>query len=88
MTTTEFLAVEGDDVYVTDFQNSTVRRISGGVISTVAGTGDVLGSNGDGPMPARAFRFGWISGLAYLPDRRVLVVTDSGSGRIVEIEMR
>lgn len=41
------LAVDGSDVYVSDSGNRRIRKISGGTITTVAGTG-VTGNSGDG----------------------------------------
>jgi sugar lactone lactonase YvrE len=70
-------------VYVSDHYNNRVRRISpGGVISTVAGTGEEAFS-GDGG-PAREAALARPAGLAIEPDGSLLVA-DSGNNRIRRI---
>ncbi len=42
------------DIYFTDFNNNRVRKISGGIITTVAGTGAAASSGDGGPATAAA----------------------------------
>jgi hypothetical protein len=84
LSVTGFLAVSGDIVWVTDFLNNRLRQIRNGVITTVLGTGQPAGAGADGPVPGTRFRLGWPSGVARLDDGS-LVVTDSGTNRIVRL---
>ena len=83
LSVTGFLATQGSTVWVTDFLNARVRKIERGRITTVLGTGRV-GANGDGPLAGTSFRLGWPSGIARLPDGRILV-TDPANNRVIEL---
>lgn len=72
-----------DNLYVSDSDNYTVRRISPtGTITKVAGNGE-FGFSGDGGAPLQA-RFRFTCGLATTPGGDVLVV-DRGNARIRRI---
>jgi len=58
------------DLYIADTQNHRVRRVRGGVITTIAGTG-VAGYNGDGPGVATQLNLP--HGVAAGPDGGVYV---------------
>ena len=85
MTVTGFLAVVGEDVYITDWLNSRVRHItSDGKIFTTVGTGENPGTNGPGPMNGTQMRLGWACALAYDPSRNSLLLSDGGH-RIMQV---
>jgi uncharacterized protein (TIGR03437 family) len=67
------------DLYVADYGNHRVRKISGGVITTIAGTG-ARGYTGDGG-PALAARLDGPAGLYLAPDG-TLYVADSLNHRV------
>jgi sugar lactone lactonase YvrE len=69
------------NVYVTDGNNRKVRKISGGNVSTVAGSG-VFGS-ADGSGTAATFQFPY--GIALNPIDNAFIVTDFNANRIRRI---
>lgn len=71
------------DILFTDFLNNRVRRISHGVVTTVAGTGD-YGFAGD-HGPAIAATLANPHGLAAGPDGSIYV-TDNGNNRVRQID--
>jgi sugar lactone lactonase YvrE len=77
------IAVDGDgDVYVSDFGNDTIRRITpGGIVTTLAGTPGVQGS-ADGPGSVALFN-GPLGIAVDASDN--LYVADSGNSTIREI---
>lgn len=85
MLVTGFLATDGDTVWVTDFLNNRVRQIKNGTITTIVGTGEVLGTNGNGPMPGKQFRLGWPSCVTRVGNK--LIITDAGNDRIVSYRL-
>ena len=70
------------DVYVADFLTYRVRKISGGKITTVAGTGDA-GFSGDGG-PATAAALNSPSSAAITADG-IVYIADSGNSRIRKV---
>lgn len=85
LTVTGFMASDGERVWFTDFLNNRVREIDEkGIIKTIAGTGESIGQNGRGPMPALEMRLGWPSALA-LTENGELLLGDSGNDRIVRL---
>ncbi len=78
------VAVDGGNVYVADYTNNRVRRISAsGFLSTAAGNGS-FGATGDNSV-ASAATFRSPGGLAIDPDRN-LYIADSFSHRIRRID--
>ncbi len=73
------------DVYVADVLNSRVRKISGGMVTTVAGNGDssASGSPGDGGVATsarvRPVKVRFVNGILY--------IVDSGIGTIRTIDL-
>jgi len=65
------LAVSGGDVFISDSFNSRIRKVTGGIITTVAGS-DNAGFNGDGPATTTQLRSPWAiavnAGNVYVPD--------------------
>lgn len=73
------VSFDGSIVYVADANNHLIRRISGGVVSTLAGTAGVFGSD-DGTGTDARFRFPF--GLALNTDGTVLYVSDTNNQTI------
>ena len=72
-------------MFIADSGNRRIRKVTtGGIITTVAGTGS-NGSGGDGGPPSAA-TFKQLAGIAVRPDGRVLVA-DSGARVIREIDL-
>ena len=71
------LVVVGDAIYVADTGNFTIRKIAGGEVTTVAGSGEAgyLDS-----ADLRAARFHGLEGIAASPDAARLVVADGSRG--------
>ncbi len=75
-----------DNLYFVDSGNSVLRRISNGVISTIAGTGEVFGFAGDGgPATSARLSVNYISGLAIDPLTGTLSFADTGNERIRQV---
>lgn len=70
------------DVYVSEFYGYRIRKVSGGIITTVAGTGD-FGYSGDGG-PATSAAFTYLLELGLGPDGALYVV-DAGNKRVRRI---
>jgi len=70
------------NLYIADSGNNRVRKVSNGVITTVAGNG-VLGFSGDNG-PAISANLGLPSGLVLDPDGS-LYIADGGNGRIRKV---
>lgn len=86
MSVTGFFATKDNELYVTDFLNSRVRKVdSTDTISTFLGTGASPGVNTDGPMAVNSFQLAWPSGIAYDDVSKKMLVTDSGANRIVGV---
>lgn len=67
----------GGNIYIADTDNGRVRKVSGGVITTVAGGGTMLGDGG----PATKARLGNPTGVAVDPDGN-LYIADTHDNRI------
>lgn len=79
------VAVSGNgDLYIADYRNHRIRRVSAGVITTLAGDGH-SGFSGDGG-PAAEARLESPAELALGPDRQLFVL-DSTSHRIRKIDL-
>src|SRR5208282_4615679 len=77
------LAVDGaGNVYVADFGNSRVRKISNGIITTVAGTG-VFGGSGDGGAATSA-QLAYPNGLA-VDGQGNFFIADTGNNRVRKV---
>ena len=77
-----FPAVAADasgNIFIADFGNTRIRRISGGIITTIAGTG-ASGFSGDGG-PALSGEFATPAGIAVDSSGRVYVA-DQGNNRV------
>ncbi len=79
------VAVHGSDVYVADFANCLVRKISSGVISTVAGTGTCALNLTNGPATAIPFLgpvgiFVDPAGNVYVTDSTACIVREISGG--------
>ena len=75
----------GRDLYVADSGNHRVRRISSdGIISTVAGTGE-LGYAGDAG-PATSSPVGWPTGLAF-DHKGNLYIADASNDRVRKVDL-
>ena len=70
------------DIYAVDIYNSRIRRFApGGTISTVAGTGEQPGFNGESGT-ATAVRLAWPSGISVEPGGAGILITDPGNNRV------
>jgi hypothetical protein len=74
------LAAAGDDLYVVDVLNNSVRELHGGRLTTVAGGSGHPGFGGDTGL-ARDANLAWPSGLSVFGPGRLLV-TDPGNDRV------
>jgi sugar lactone lactonase YvrE len=73
-----------NEIFVADTHNHCVRRIDPqGLVTTLAGA---LGVNGDVDGVGASARFELPMGLAYDPDRRLLLVADSGNGKLRAVD--
>lgn len=70
---------QNDAVYVSDSNNNTIRKIAGGVVSTIAGVGPTVSAEADGP--ARQAGFASLYALA-VDNNGVVYVLDRYSYRI------
>ena len=70
------------DIYISDNVNNRVRKVSGGTITTFAGTG-AIGYNGDG-IPASLAHLSGPAGIAVDAQHNVLI-TDMGNYRIRKV---
>jgi len=77
---TDVTVLPGGELLVADSLNRRVRRIFGGIITTVAGTG-VRGSSGDGG-PATGAQFDNPQGVTALPNGAWLVVDAANNQRV------
>src|SRR5262249_11801684 len=80
------VAVDGDgNLYIADYYNWRIRKVAAGsgIITTIAGTGDVSGFSGDGG-PAIAAQLSYPSGVAVDGIGRVYIA-DSGNNRIRQL---
>ena len=75
------IAAHSDVVYVADWNNSVIRKIQGGAVSTWAGNGDY--ARLDGALQSASFRSP--AGVAVSPDGQAVYVTESGSGAVRRI---
>lgn len=73
------------DVFVTDTDNCAVRKISGGIVSTLAGVGPGALSCGSTDGTATAARFDHPTGIALDPNSGDLYVADTVSNKIRRI---
>ena len=74
------------NLYFVDAGNDVVRKISSGIISTVAGIAGKSGFSGDGgPATAANFNLGSNSGLAVDPLTGNLIIADSYNQRIRQV---
>lgn len=71
------------DIYISDGGNNVVRKISNGIISTIAGNGEA-GYSGDGGLATDATLFG-LSGLALDSDGN-LYIADTGNNVIRKVD--
>jgi hypothetical protein len=80
------VAVDGsNNLYIADTENCRIRKVTGGTISTIAGTG-VCDYNGDGG-PATAARLNKPSDVAFLLPGDDLVIADTAGNRIRRYSM-
>jgi sugar lactone lactonase YvrE len=78
------LAVDSkNNIYIADYYNHAVRKVSGGVITTIAGVGGVLGFSGDGGPAANALLYN-PKGVAVDPAGNVFIA-DYNNCRIREV---
>eukprot|EP00759_Apiculatamorpha_spiralis_P010021 PhF_6_TR17021/c0_g1_i1/m.25826 len=79
-----FVAVDGatNDYYVSDTNNNRIRLISGGTVTTLAGSGTAGFANG----PAATAQFNAPYGIVCAGDTRIVYVADSGGHRIRKIQ--
>lgn len=70
-------ATAGGDIYVTDLGNFRVRRISGGLVSTFAGTGVAGHADRDDRLAAQLYG---LEGLAVAADGSMAFVADGSRG--------
>jgi hypothetical protein len=71
------LTVHGDTIYVTDSTNHTIRKIEGGIVSTISGKVD--GGYHDDMDPMAAQYYG-IEGLDISADGTYMVIADGNNG--------
>jgi len=64
-------------IYITDSGNHAIRKISGGMVTTVAGA--IEGGYADAADPMAALYYG-IEGLAVTPDGHTLIIADGNDG--------
>lgn len=81
------LAISGSDLYIADTNNCRIRRVSGGVISTVAGNG-TCDYAGDGGLATKA-SLNSPEGVAIygLPGSQTLWISDSYNSVIRKVDM-
>jgi uncharacterized repeat protein (TIGR01451 family) len=78
------VAVDGNgNLFIADSGNCVVRKVSAGIITTVAGSGDVCGFGGDGG-PATAAWLSWPGGIA-VDLAGNLYIADAGNNRVREV---
>lgn len=71
------MTVHGQTIYVTDSTNHTIRKIEGGIVSTIAGMTD--GGYKDDTDPMAALYYG-IEGLDISADGKRMVIADGNNG--------
>jgi len=76
------LATAGNDVYIADLNNCRIRKVSGGIISTVAGTGQ-CGADGDG-QPAIQAELNYPAGVTVDVGGN-LYIADSGNNLVRKV---
>jgi len=77
------VAISGSTVYISDELDLRVRKVSGGIISTYAGTG-LQGYNGNG-LPALSTNLDDLLSLAVNPVNKALYVVDDLQARARKI---
>lgn len=80
---TDVAFLASGDMLIADFRNHRVRLVSGGMISTYAGTG-TSGDNGDGPLAPSQMRLSLPSDVQVDAQGNVFVA-DSGNDKIREV---
>jgi DNA-binding beta-propeller fold protein YncE len=80
-----FITTDGNNLYVTDFNNNSIRRIviATGAVTTLAGSTDGIAGADDGT--GTASRFDGPSGITITPDGTTLYVADYNNSRIRKI---
>ncbi len=72
-----------NNVYIADYDNHTVRKVSGGIITTIAGVNGVAGYSGDGGPAANALLY---NPTAVAVDKKGNVfIADSQNNRVREV---
>ena len=72
------------NLYIADLGNNVIRKVAGGVITTVAGTAGVAGFDGDGGAATSALLNG-PRGVAVDPSGNHIYIADSGNNVIREV---
>lgn len=79
----DLVIMDNGDIIVTDEDNSTIRKISGGTVSTIAGSATV---EGDLDGTGTAARLKWPRGIC-IKDQNTVLFTDFGNGKIKELNL-
>ena len=81
------LAISGSDLYISDLVNCRIRKVSGGIVTTVAGNG-TCGFAGDGG-PATKASVSYPQGVAIygFPPNQTLWISDSFNNAIRRVDM-
>jgi len=79
----DIVIMENGDMYVSDEDNNTIRKISGGIVSTIAGSSSAMG---DADGVGAAARFTYPRGLC-IEDQNNILIADFNNGKIKRLNL-
>jgi trimeric autotransporter adhesin len=81
------LAVSGADLYIADTFNCRIRKVSGGIVTTVAGNGTCGYSGDGGPATKASLNVPWSVAVYGFPPTQTLWISDEGNNVIRTVDM-